>query len=134
MHIYKYACYVTMVIIIEILTRHRVHCSPTLPPPLFQLEAMSRVVAPATAGLLALCITFIKPTLPYVVHTQMRTWIYAREKPHETFDDFTYTNTAPRKRQLLHTQTKQRPVATHTYIHLFNVRSHIISCVFAYKL
>lgn len=46
----------------------------------------------------------------------------------------TYTNTARRKRQLLRTQTKQGPVATHTYIHLFNARSHIISCVFAYKL
>lgn len=71
MHIYKCVYYVTMMVIIKILARHRVHCSPALPPSLFQLEAMSGVVAPATAGLLALCITFIKPTLPYVVHTNM---------------------------------------------------------------
>lgn len=65
-----------MVIIIKILARHRVHCPPALPPSLFQLEAMSGVVAPATAGLPALCITFIKPTLPYVVRTHEH--IYTR--------------------------------------------------------
>lgn len=64
-----------MMIIIETFVRHRVYCTPALPPPLFQLEAISGVVAPATAGLLALCITFIKPTLPYVV-THTNIYIY----------------------------------------------------------
>ena len=55
-----------MVIIIETLARHLVHCSPVLPPPLFQLEAMSGVVAPATPVYWRCALRLLNQ--PYVVH------------------------------------------------------------------
>jgi len=82
-------------------------------------------------GLLALCITFIKPTLcctqTHNTHIQN---IYMHMHGRNCIEPLiTYTNTTHRKRQLLHTWTKWRPVATHTCIHLFNTPSHIISRV-----
>lgn len=116
---------------------------------------LSRPAAPAVSarsnigggctGNIALCwrcITFINSTLG-TSHTQYTsTYIHTHiqstctregEKLHGTFCDYLYT--ARRKRRLLHTWTKQRPVATHACIHLFNARPHIISRIPpAYKL
>lgn len=84
-----------MMIIIEALARHPIHCSPALPPPLFQLEAMSGVVAPATPVCWRCALRLLnQPYLMLYTNTQYThtkcMYAYARKKLHRTFGDYLY--------------------------------------------